>query len=169
MGRRSGGKGDGCESQDRRHTAEPGPPGSSKLGERTGTNTLLQRQWVGYSTTHQNKSNLLLHLLAVPLFMAGTLVVLYGLVTLSPVSLVIAIIGLMGTLFLQGCGHSREPVQPEPFSSRWDFMSRIVAEQWMTFPRFVVTGGWLKNISQPSPENGDLRQEDTRGHTRQNQ
>jgi hypothetical protein len=147
------------------HTAEPGLTGPSKLGERTSTNTLLQRQWVGYSTTHQNKSNLLLHLLAVPLFMAGTLVVLYGLVTLSPVSLVIAIIGLMGALFLQGCGHSREPVQPEPFSSRWDFMSRIVAEQWMTFPRFVVTGGWLKNISQPSPENGDLGQEDTRGHT----
>ncbi len=128
-------------------------------------NKLLQRQWVGYSTAHQNRTNLYLHLFAVPLFILGTLAAFYGLVTMSPLSLFIATLGLMVSLFMQGRGHKREPVQPEPFSSGWEFMSRIVAEQWITFPRFVVTGGWLNNMSQPSPENGDPRQEHTRDDT----
>ena len=139
--------------------------GASQLGERMNVNKLLQRQWVGYSITHQNRTNLSLHLIAVPLFMVGTLVALYGLVMLSPLSLLVATLGLMASLFMQGFGHKREPVQPEPFSSGWEFMSRIVAEQWITFPRFVVTGGWLNNMSQPSSENGDPRQEHTRCDT----
>jgi len=114
-------------------------------------NKLLQRQWTGYSTTHQNRTNLSLHLIAVPLFMVGTLAALYGLIMLSPLALIGATLGCMVSLFVQGRGHTREPVQPEPFTSAWDFMSRIVAEQWITFPRFVVTGGWLNNIFQPSP------------------
>ena len=125
--------------------------GASQLGERMNVNKLLQRQWVGYSTTHQNRTNLSLHLIAVPLFMVGTLVTLYGLVTMSPLSLLVATLGLIVSLFIQGFGHKREPVQPEPFSSGWEFMSRIVAEQWVTFPWFVVTGGWLNNMSQPKP------------------
>ena len=115
-------------------------------------NKLLQRQWIGYSTTHQNRTNLSLHLVAVPLFMIGTLAALYGLIMLSPFAFIIAVLGLMGSLFLQGRGHRCEPVQPEPFSNLWDFMSRIVVEQWITFPRFVVTGGWLTNISQAGSE-----------------
>ena len=136
-----------------------------QLGEHMSFKNLLQRQWVGYNTTHQNRTNLSLHLIAVPLFMVGTLEALHGLVTLSPLSLIVATLGLMVSLFIQGRGHKREPVQPEPFTSAWDFMSRIVAEQWITFPRFVVTGSWLNNMSQPSPENGDLRQEHTRDNT----
>ena len=44
---------------------------------------------------------------------------------------------------LQGRGHRLEPVPPEPFSGPLNFVSRLFFEQWVTFPRFVLSGGWL--------------------------
>ena len=29
-----------------------------------------------------------------------------------------------------------------------DFVSRFVAEQWITFPRFVFSGGWARNVGR---------------------
>ena len=37
-----------------------------------GVTNLIRWQWSGYRATHQNKTNLLIHLIAVPLFMAAT-------------------------------------------------------------------------------------------------
>ncbi len=65
-------------------------------------NALLQRQWIGYSTTHQNRTNLSLHLVAVPLFMIGTLAALYGLIMLSPFAFIIAVLGLRVLSFCKG-------------------------------------------------------------------
>lgn len=115
-------------------------------------NKVLQRQWVGYSIAHQNRTNLYVHLIAVPLFMVGTVAALYGLVMRSPLVLIVATLGCMVSLFLQGRSHKRELIQPEPFTSASNFIYRIFAEQWMTFPRFVVTGGWFKNVSQAGAE-----------------
>lgn len=108
---------------------------------------LLQRQWSGYSAAHQNKTNLLLHIIAVPLFMIATVSGLYALVRLSFFAVVLSVLCFTVSLIMQGRGHTLEPIQPEPFKSGVDFACRILAEQWMTFPRFVLTGGWFKNIS----------------------
>jgi hypothetical protein len=62
-------------------------------------NKLLQRQWVGYSMAHQDRTNLSVHLFAVPLFMVGTLAALYGLIMLSPLVLIIAASGIMVSFF----------------------------------------------------------------------
>jgi hypothetical protein len=43
---------------------------------------------------------------------------------------------------LQGGGHRLEHVPPEPFSGPLNFLSRLFFEQWVTFPRFVLSGGW---------------------------
>jgi len=109
----------------------------------------LQWQWSGYSAAHQTKTNLLFHIIAVPLFMVATVLALYALVRLSFFALLPSVLCFILSLILQKRGHKLEPVQPEPFKNGFDFVCRIFAEQWITFPRFVVTGGWLKNMSQP--------------------
>ena len=108
---------------------------------------LLQRQWSGYSAAHQNKTNLLFHIVAVPLFMVATVSALYALVRLSFFAVVLSVLCFMVSLIMQGRGHAFEPLRPEPFRGSLDFACRIFAEQWITFPRFVLTGGWFKNIA----------------------
>jgi uncharacterized membrane protein YGL010W len=64
---------------------------------------LLEWQWSDYSAKHQDRTNLRLHIVAVPLFE-------------------IAVVTLI--------------------------VSRFFAEQWITFPRFVLSGGWSRNLTR---------------------
>ena len=48
----------------------------------------------------------------------------------------------IGCIVAAVAGHRLEPVPPEPFSGPLNFVSRLFLEQWVTFPRFVITGGW---------------------------
>jgi hypothetical protein len=54
------------------------------------------------------------------------------------------------SLALQGRGHRQEQVPPEPFTSPANAISRLLLEQWVTFPRFVLSGGWLRALRQES-------------------
>jgi hypothetical protein len=108
----------------------------------------LQWQWSGYSAAHQNRTNLLLHIVAVPLFMSATLLAVYALVRLSLPALAGSALGFLISLILQGRGHKLEATQPEPFKGSLDFILRLFAEQWITFPRFVLTGSWFQNLSK---------------------
>ena len=52
---------------------------------------------------------------------------------------------MVASAALQGVGHRTEPVPPEPFTSR----SRLpFLEQWINFPRFVLSGKWLRALRQ---------------------
>ena len=44
----------------------------------------------------------------------------------------------------QGSGHKHEPNPPAPFRSPLDIVARLVVEQFITFPRFVLSGGWSR-------------------------
>ena len=107
---------------------------------------LLRWQWQGYARYHQNRTNLLLHIWAVPLFMLASVMVVFAVVTLSPDLLVAAIGGLVLSVAIQGRGHKLEPVPPEPFTGRANLIGRLFFEQWVTFPRFVLSGGWWRNL-----------------------
>ncbi|MFN0124795.1 MAG: Mpo1-like protein [Blastocatellia bacterium] len=107
----------------------------------------LQWQWSGYHAAHRNRTNLLLHIVAVPLFMTATLLAVYGLVGLSLPAIAAAVPCFLVSLILQGRGHKLEATAPEPFRGSLNFIVRIFAEQWITFPRFVLTGGWFENLS----------------------
>ena len=54
----------------------------------------------------------------------------------------------------QGRGHGREAVRPVPFRGAADVAVRIVVEQWVTFPRFVLSGGfaraWTASLASPT-------------------
>lgn len=105
---------------------------------------LLAWQWGGYERNHRSRANLLLHLAFVPLFLAGTLGLVASLAMLSPLSAVVSVVALVVSLAAQGKGHRYETHPPEPFTSAGNAVARIVLEQWITFPRFVLSGGWSR-------------------------
>ena len=107
-----------------------------------GIGELLRWQWDGYAKHHQSRANLLMHIVAVPLFLLGTVVLVVAVVQLSVVLLAVAIGCIVVAVAVQSRGHRLEPVPPEPFSGPLNFVSRLFFEQWVTFPRFVISGGW---------------------------
>lgn len=110
-------------------------------------NRLLEWQWSDYQTKHRNRLNLVLHIVTVLLFQIGTLILRCALVTASGWAAAVGAICLVGALAAQGRGHKLEPETPAPFDGPADFVSRFFAEQWVTFPRFVLSGGWYRNLT----------------------
>jgi hypothetical protein len=117
-----------------------------------GIGELLRWQWDGYPRYHQSRANLLIHIVAVPLFLVGTVALVVALVQVSPTGLAIALGSIIVAVALQGRGHRLESIPPEPFSGPVNFVSRLFLEQWVTFPRFVVSGSWgaaLRKAGEP--------------------
>ena len=111
---------------------------------------LLRWQWEGYPRYHGSRFNLLLHIVVVPLFLLGNVVLV---VALAEGSWLVALAGASAMLIsvaLQGRGHRVEAVPPEPFTNPLNAISRIFLEQWITFPRFVLSGNWVKALRQAS-------------------
>ncbi len=107
----------------------------------------FQWQWSGYSDAHQNRTNLLIHLLAVPAFIVSAVCVVVAIARLSPIATLLSVAAMLVCVALQVRGHQLEQFQPRPFKSRFDFVRRVLAEQFFTFPRFVLTGRWYKNFA----------------------
>ncbi|MGC4010544.1 MAG: DUF962 domain-containing protein [Pseudomonas sp.] len=105
---------------------------------------LLAWQWQGYAANHRNPTNLALHIIAVPLFILGALTLLSGLFSLSLSAILLGVIGMVASLAIQGRGHKLEEQPPEPFSDRKDAINRLLVEQFVTFPRFVLSGAWWR-------------------------
>ena len=113
---------------------------------------LLRWQWEGYPNYHQSRANLLIHIVAVPVFLLGTVVLVAAVIQRSVVPLSVGVGCIVVAVALQGRGHRLEPVPPEPFSGPLNFVSRLFLEQWVTFPRFVISGGWraaLREAREP--------------------
>jgi hypothetical protein len=104
----------------------------------TGAGGLLGRQWSAYRDAHCDRHNLLVHALTAPFFLIGSAAVVLtpvvGWIGLAGLALMIAVVAL------QGRAHRREPGPAATFAGPADFIARILAEQWVTFPRFVLSG-----------------------------
>jgi hypothetical protein len=107
---------------------------------------LLAWQWRGYPRYHQSRANLFLHVVAVPLFLAANVLLVVGVARLSLVAVLVGLAGMALSVALQGRGHRWEAVPPEPFTGPANFAGRLFFEQWVTFPRFVLSGGWWRNV-----------------------
>jgi len=108
---------------------------------------LLKWQWQGYAKYHQNATNLLLHIFAVPLFILANVLAIVAVVKLSLLLFIAAILDLVVSVNIQGRGHRLEPIPPEPFTGPANVLGRLFFEQWVTFPRFVLSGGWSRNLA----------------------
>ena len=107
---------------------------------------LLAWQWEGYARYHQSRANLLLHIVLVPLFLSGNVLSLVGMVRLDWKKALVGVVCTVASIALQGRGHKGEGVPPVPFTSRGNAIARIFLEQWITFPRFVFSGGWRRAL-----------------------
>lgn len=97
-----------------------------------------------YPRNHADRRNLLLHALSVPVFMAGTLAALVGLATFELTLVLVGLLALPLAMAAQGRGHRREAEPPVPFRGPGDVVARILVEQWITFPRFVLRGEFAR-------------------------
>jgi hypothetical protein len=109
---------------------------------------LLRWQWEGYPRYHRSRFNLLLHIAVVPVFLAGNVAFVVALAQPSWRFGIAAVVAMVLSVALQGRGHRQEPVPPEPFTSPLNAVSRIFLEQWVTFPRFVLSGSWARALRQ---------------------
>ncbi len=104
---------------------------------------LVRWQWSVYPEAHRDRRNLAIHILTVPVFLAGTLALpLAALVhwALAPAGLAAMALAMV----LQGRTHRLETTPPPPFLGPGDVVGRIFAEQWINFPRFVLNGGFAR-------------------------
>lgn len=62
---------------------------------------LLAWQWRGYAANHRNPTNLVLHLIAVPLFIVAAILLLGGLFGLDLLQVVLGVIGIGAGLAIQ--------------------------------------------------------------------
>ncbi|CCN47495.1 conserved hypothetical protein [Vibrio nigripulchritudo MADA3029] len=105
---------------------------------------LVQHQQNTYGHFHQHQGNFLIHLIMVPVFIIG----FWG----ALVSLVLGKFLMAGGLVLlplisiavQGIGHKKEHLPPEPFTSPVNAVTRILLEQLYTFPKYLISGKWKK-------------------------
>jgi hypothetical protein len=107
---------------------------------------LLAWQWDGYARHHQSRANLLLHIVLVPLFLAGNVALIVGAVRFSWLVAPTGAALMAISMALQGRGHRGETNPAVPFSGTGNALARIFLEQWITFPRFVFTGGWWRAL-----------------------
>jgi hypothetical protein len=102
---------------------------------------LLAWQWSLYPDGHRDRRNLAIHITTVPLFMVGTLTVVSAPWT-SVWALLAGLAMMAFAVGAQGRGHRLESVEPVPFAGPIDVVSRLFLEQWVTFPRYVFSGGF---------------------------
>ncbi len=100
---------------------------------------LLQWQWELYPDGHTRRLTLAVHTITSPLFVSGTIMLL-----LWPIAGwhfgVAGLAFIASTVMLQGWTHKQENAKPVPFLGPFDFVSRFFVEQWVTYPRFVMSG-----------------------------
>lgn len=100
--------------------------------------SLLRTQWADYPHTHADRLNFLVHLLTVPVFMAGTTAIFWGFCVSSMALSVAGLAAMIAALAAQAWGHRRESTAPAPFTGPGNAFARLVLEQWVTFPRYVL-------------------------------
>jgi uncharacterized membrane protein YGL010W len=71
---------------------------------------LLRWQWEGYPKYHQSRPNLLIHIVAVALFLFGTIALVGAIARLSLLLFAVAVECILVAVALQGRGHRLEPV-----------------------------------------------------------
>lgn len=104
---------------------------------------LLHWQREIYDGTHADRTNLLIHLATWPVFVGGFVSLMSSPVAGWPFA-VGGLVAMAGAMALQGRGHQREGTPPAPFEDTSDKISRIFAEQLITFPRFLLDGGFAR-------------------------
>jgi len=104
---------------------------------------LLSWQWELYPPAHRDRRNLALHLATAPLFQLGVVGLLAS-PFVGGVWAIPSLAAMAAALGAQGRGHKLERQAPAPFLGPLDVLARFFAEQFVTFPRYVLSGGFAR-------------------------
>ncbi len=107
-----------------------------------------------YARFHQDRVNLLIHIVMVPVFVLGVLGAVWSAWRANWLTALLLGAAPLISLAVQGYGHKREANPPLPFSGPGDFVLRVFREQFYTFPMFVLTGAWRRCWRQSGPHLG---------------
>jgi hypothetical protein len=99
-----------------------------------------------YPRFHKNKTNLLLHIVMVPVFVVGVVYALWAALQGRWLAAGLSLSLPLVSIAIQGVGHKKEPSPPLPFDGPGDFVKRIFSEQFYKFPKFVLSGEWLRAV-----------------------
>jgi hypothetical protein len=106
---------------------------------------LVAWAWRETPPAHRNTGNLVIHIVAVPMFVMGH-ALLIAAVAAGRWLLVAGIVFIALSLTLQRLGHSMESQAVHPFAGPRDFIRRLYVEQFYNFWRFLFSGGWLASL-----------------------
>jgi hypothetical protein len=106
--------------------------------------SFLAAQLADYPRVHTERANLLIHIVAVPVFDLSWVAFVAAVAGRSPLGALASVAIAAAAFAAEGRGHAIEPERPIPFAGARDVVARIFAEQFITFPRFVLSGGWLR-------------------------
>jgi hypothetical protein len=106
---------------------------------------LLAWAWRETPPVHRNVTNLMIHIVAVPLFVLGHVFLVAG-VIVNPWFLAGAALCIVVSLAAQKYGHSLEHNQVHSFTGASDFIRRLYAEQFCNFWRFLFSGQWYASF-----------------------
>jgi hypothetical protein len=109
---------------------------------------LISWQWNGYKDFHTDKTSLFLHLFGVPMFVMGVINFVIGAFEFSVAAMIFSLIVTGIGFAVQAIGHKRESIPPIPFDGPVDAVTRIMVEQFITFPRFVLSGSWSRAVNK---------------------
>ena len=101
-----------------------------------------RQQWHDFGNYHASRINLIIHVFAVPTFIIGIMLFVYGLVNLRLIETLDAVLIMAISLGIQSYGHSNEEIRSAPFAGPIDALTRILIEQLINYPRFLLTGKW---------------------------
>ncbi len=104
----------------------------------------MSPDWNDYEPVHADRSNLCIHLLAVPLFAIALPTALILLAKAEYIPAIASLLVTIASLVAQGVGHAKESVPPRPLKGPGDFLKRWLSEQYFIFPAFVLTRRWWR-------------------------
>ena len=98
--------------------------------------------WTSYRRVHSDYRNLLIHVVAVPLFVGSFVSLIFYMIRGAYVAATIAFLLAGVAMVAQGRGHRLEEHAPVPFSGPGNFFRRWFTEQFLIFPWFFMSGRW---------------------------
>ena len=101
--------------------------------------------WRETPPVHRAAGNLLIHIIAVPMFVLGHALLVAAIAT-SPWLVVAGGACIVVSVVLQRLGHSMETQAVHPFAGPRDFIRRLYIEQFYNFWRFLFSGGWFASV-----------------------
>ena len=112
---------------------------------------LIAWAWQETPPVHKSRVNLVVHLVAVPLFVSGHVLPVIGIARSSGTLVVLGLGAIVVSLALQKFGHSLEQNAVHTFTSGRDFIRRVYAEQFVNFWRFLLSGQWYASFTRSRP------------------